>query len=145
MIKPRFRLTPEARELIANAERGVTNYKDIADRAAKAVADEAVKRVREVIMKQQFPNAFLSPGWAARKATRGLDPRVLMATKKYLDSYQVKKVSSGVYGIEAEGELMEILENRPPARPHWSTVAEEMKARAPQMMKDLVVKAILGG
>ena len=112
--------------------------KEIREAAAKDVAEA----VREAIEKQLFPMVPLTKQYASRKAAKGLDQRILMATKKYFDS--IKAVGGAV---AADESLYNILENgtkKQPPRPHWGPAIERTSFKAVRQIAEEVIRALSG-
>lgn len=121
-------------------------------KALKEVAQEGRDELVFGIKTQNFPSFHmtpLAPSTVARKASLGLDPRVMIATGHYVDSIKVFKEDKHTYrvgfdpeakavdsqGIETEVSLntvaraQEFGTERIPARPHWKAAFLRLKNR----------------
>lgn len=84
----------------------------------------------------------LSANWSEYKARHGLDPRVLIATGEYLDSFTVSRVGERTWMLSPVGheELAGWLEygtGDMPARPHWVFVNDKLPDRIRRNVKGL--------
>lgn len=149
-MKANFSITAESQELIASIARSSSNYDKIADRCVKRVAENCAKDVKKNIENQAFPNARLSDAWLARKVKQGLDTRTLMATRRYYESIEAKKVEPGVWGVVCNDlELRDRLEygtkRGMPPRPHWGPVLTEYQTNFARIFAAEVVQELFGG
>ena len=114
--------------------------------ACAAIAKEMAKEIRDKIYRQEFPHvasAPLSPTYVAWKDRMGLDPRVLIATGKYVRAIgYVETPYGGIVGLVRKTRkgkkplpyalLQRWLEygtRKMPARPHWRPMMTEWKSR----------------
>jgi len=92
----------------------------------KLELEKYAEDLRDFIKEQKGNWEELSEQYKAYKQRKGLDPRILIATGKYLNS--IKVVQEGTrFKIVPEGyeELAQYLEfgtSRMPARPHWTYI-----------------------
>lgn len=79
--------TVTSRELPADYFKQVkAKFKELLDKKTKKLADEMANRAKEVIKKQAYKWAPLSPDYKAFKKKKGLDRRILIATKDYIEN-----------------------------------------------------------
>jgi hypothetical protein len=113
-------------------------------RFANEFKDELVFRIAS----QAFNHQPLNPDYKAGKVAQGLDPRILIATREYLDSIQVTKLI-GEYGYRVGvpnrihsgsnislrdlARMLEFGTSRMPARPHWRPMASIYHNKAVKM------------
>lgn len=99
----------------------------------KKELDEAKELLIMEIEQQTMGHAELSDSWAKYKGSHGLDPRTLIATGEYLESFTVSRIGNRTWKLHPKGqeELAEWLEygtNTMPARPHWYYVNDSIEA-----------------
>jgi hypothetical protein len=96
------------------------------------IAKAYKRRLRKNISQQLLPMAPLDRAYAAKKASKGLDPRILVATKEYLDSFQVVQegTSASVSSGNVHAQALEFGNAQQPARPHWMPTMMEMEQPA---------------
>lgn len=103
------------------------------DQAARRVAEEVAKRVKQRIRSQAYGHAPLSPKYRAWKIKKGLSPKILIATGQYVGSIRAWKEGRGSWhagvtpgarhssGVDMQqlAVWLEYGTSRMPARPHW--------------------------
>lgn len=113
--------------------------------AARVLADSFMNAVKMAILNQTLAFAPLSEKWAASKDREGLDSRILVATKEYVESYRLVESGDDGYRVEGDGERMRLLEygtGSMPARPHIAPGVKAARAAKPQAIK--VFRDLLG-
>lgn len=119
-------------------------------------ADEFINGLRDKIERQVLNHVPLNPGYAAMKREQGLDPRILIATHQYLDSFVAERndeAAAGTIefrcgvarGIHQPSGLTyaqlarkhEFGDGQVPPRPHWRPQAAEFRVMGHQMARDL--------
>lgn len=93
------------------------------------------------IESQSMGHADLSSKWSDYKSSHGLDPRTLIATGEYLESFKVTRIGTRTWKLHPEGqeELAEWLEygtRTMPARPHWYYVNDSIES----LIRDALIK-----
>lgn len=116
-----------------------------ADRACEFISKGTVEIVKKVITSQNFRRVPLKANWVARKRARGLDPRILIATKQYLKSYRHYRVGPRNWAVTCDLAKMKLLEygtRKSPKRPHWEPVIKAVNAAAPVIFAQQVLKEL---
>lgn len=109
------------------------------------IEDEMDKAKEELVSKiesQSLGLAGLSEKWERYKNTHGLDPRVLIATGDYIDSFTVERKGKRTWQLYPKGneQLAEWLEygtSTMPPRPHWVFVKEELPIQIREQVQNL--------
>ena len=135
-------LSGEALDLVARFSRTRSEFRRNARRATEALASECASRVRVVLETQAFAAVPLTPKYLARKRRRGLDERVMIATREYLDSIQAR--GSTVVGDEKKMLLGEFGTVNQPPRPHWDLVMLSMTKDSGALVAEAVLKPLVG-
>jgi hypothetical protein len=101
--------------------------------------NEAKEQLKFMIENQSLPLEPLSTKYQQYKSQHGLDPRILISTGEYIDSFTVTRVGNRTWilhpqGVSAKGVPMEqlgtMLEHGTadmPARPHWLFINETLR------------------
>lgn len=129
-VLAKFVVPKQALDTVEKMATFAGNVNVIAERVSNKVAHEVAERVKEGIYQQVFPVAPLTEAWKKRKAKKGLDTRIFMATRRYVDSIRPKKLSDTTWGVEADYDKFKFLEygtKNEPARPHWLPVLASMQ------------------
>lgn len=115
---------------------------------AQVLADEVKRRLNG----QLYSHVPLSPNYARWKAERGLDPRILIRTRRYLNHIGVQEVKfPRGYGyrvgvpenvMEEDGTPLTVImrtheygTERIPARPHWRPVFMEAASKISELRR----------
>lgn len=120
------------------------------------LSQEFVDSLREKILNQGFSHIPLNPAYLQSKIDRRLDPRILIATQEYLNSFVAERdeeadagtiqfrcgVREGIHGpsgmtYKRLARVHEYGSGRIPARPHWRPHAAEFRTRAHQIALQL--------
>ena len=123
-------------------------HKDFKPNSAKAVekiAKKTVEVAKLVVESQNFRTGTLVPAYIARKVREGLDPRILIATKEYLNSFKAEKDAQGEWAVLCDLEKMKRLEfgtRGKPGRPHWEPTILAMNSAAPILFAREVLKGL---
>lgn len=101
--------------------------------------------LKMMIEDQSIPMEKLSAKWEKYKVTHNFDPRILIMTGDYLDSFRVVRKGKRTWTLIPEGheELAAWLEHGTadmPARPHWIYVRQEMEGSIRSSVQDLFRK-----
>ena len=143
MISISFKMTPEAFAVIESVGRTRRQFEARVDRALERIATTGAERVKGIIEQQKFAPLQISLAWAARKRKEGLDPRTLVATKKYLDSILPKRIGKNSWGITADmlkAILSEYGWRRIKGRPHWGPALRELSKEAGDIFAEEVLR-----
>lgn len=146
-----FKLSEEAKQNVRAFTQNSRDFRQKANRLVRTLAEETAKTVVRVIEQQEFAPLAVSPQWTARKRKLGLDPRTLIATQDYIKSIRAKKVSDGVWTVQADALKSEVLEYgnprdaKPTPRPHWRLAIAEMERRSPGIVDAFVLGLLEGG
>lgn len=152
MAKPKPPEFPDVDELL----RGIALIAEgVAKRHLKRFADTSAFKFKSMIEGQKFASFKenpLSAGWAIYKSSHGLDPRVMIATKNYVESIQVFKTDKGFRIGFREGQMVEdpdggekdiTMENlariQEAQRPHWEPFSDIMQDDAKKLADDIAV------
>ena len=119
-------------------------YDGAAESYARSLAEETLAQVRDNILSGSITPG-LSAATSASKRYKGLDPRVLVATEKYVgDMEAVPSGKKHSWGIKADPDRMRMLEfgtPNMPARPHMIPIARtkrrDMRLRM-KFLKDML-------
>ena len=128
---------------IFNSPSGVVT----SERMSQIVAERFADKLKRIIEQQSYSWALHSPAYAQYKKRKGLDPRILIATGKYLDAIKPIKNEMGVYEVTVPStplgkgkhtlrDLARWLEFGTvtmPARPHWRPAFASFKAEMHQI------------
>jgi len=129
--------------------------------SAKKMAQE----FRDKIYKQEFPHAPLSSAYIKWKIRRGLDTRILIATKKYIHAIGVKQLPHGALigfihknridiiktktGIRTRvlpyrllARWLEYGTKTSPPRPHWRPIMKLWKEQARTLYRRVIVREV---
>ena len=143
-----FKSTPEGRKFVEDLVASAKRWKPAINRCVKRIAEKCAADVRLVVERQTFPNARISKAWMDRKAREGLDPRVLIATRKYIKSIQPMQVQDGVWAVTCSDlELRKRLEfgtRTMKARPHWGPVLDEYQRNFAKLFAKEVLNDVFG-
>jgi len=103
----------------------------------RIIAEELRDDIIENIERQNFTHTILSEKYLAQKKKKGLDERILIASKQYLDSFLVQRIQTSkdgvIYVVTVKDEvhpdseltyrklarIHEFGTQKIPARPHW--------------------------
>ncbi len=128
--------------------KGVMALQGLEEEMANQFADD----LRGIISRQLISWVPLSSGYAIRKRTLGLDPRILIATGRYVNSIQAMQQKDGTWLVSVPDEplrpgskhtlkdLARWLEYgtlRMPARPHWRPAQNIWRTKIYQMKRRL--------
>lgn len=94
-LTPRFVFEFDPQSVIAAIGAARDDVTDAADKVLFDVAQDVRSYVRKGIFGGKFDLAPLSPDWAAFKKRRELDPRILVASRKYAESIDVTPLFGG--------------------------------------------------
>jgi len=150
-VNPVFTVTKESEQFIVALVKSSAAYRPVVDRAVKKIAEKCAEDVKRTILSQVFPNARLTDAWLARKAREGMDPRTLIATRKYVDSIKAARVEQGVWGVTcSDNELRLRLEygtrRGSPPRPHWGPVLDSFSRNFYDIFaKEVIAELFPGG
>jgi len=142
---PEFKLSPEAEKLIQRMKRAVANYPEASQKLSKMYAETGAKLLVDGIKGSAFTLAPLSPGWAAEKARKGLDSRILIAAKAYIGTIKAGRAGEW-WSVQGDGRMAGLLEygtKRMPPRPHIRPMMETLSAKVFPDAKG-VVDALFG-
>lgn len=148
MFKVQCGLTPEAQESLKQFK----GFKKLLQAAATEVVHEAAedykKEVVDMIENQTGAWAPLSPVWTAKKKVFNFDPRILIATRAYVDSFATdlgplrgsvlgmwvlgRWIEYGTDGIPNFAAPAEKGAGRMPPRPHLIPALDRVKMRLPK-------------
>ena len=117
----------------------------LANKVNEQFAKDTLKEIKETVRKQKFKWKKLSPEYLAKKKREGLDTRIYLATRDYINKgIEYRKKDGFIFVGPKEGthkpsgltykQLARILEwgtwdGRIPARPLWRPVASKMLAK----------------
>jgi hypothetical protein len=152
MAKPKPPEFPDIDELL----HGIALIAEgVAKRHLKRFADTTAFKFKSMIEGQKFESFKenpLSAGWAIYKASHGLDPRVMIATKNYIESIAVFKTDKGFRIGFKEGQMVEapdgsakdismeqLAQIQEAQRPHWTPFGEIMEGDAKKVAEDIAV------
>lgn len=111
----------------------------------RTLAEEFADDLKRLIEQQSFAWVPLSAGYARRKNMLGQDPRILIATGRYVNSIRPVQAADGswVVGVPPEplhggsrytlqdlARWLEFGTKRMPARPHWRPAMSLWKTKA---------------
>ena len=128
--------------------KGLMALQGLGEEMANQFADD----LRQIISRQLISWVPLSSGYAIRKRTLGLDPRILIATGRYVNSIQAMQQKDGGWIVSIPDEplrpgskhtlkdLARWLEYgtlRMPARPHWRPAQNIWRTKIYQMKRRL--------
>jgi hypothetical protein len=138
--------------------------KERVDEVREILLEEEAAYLKSAIQNQELDLAPLTPDYLAWKVLKGLDPRVLMATREYVDKIGVYEDKSGsrYVGIPDENhtpakeqgvaiplrDLAKWLEFgtiRMVARPHYGPVHRRMMIKLPLRLAQAGFKVTQGG
>lgn len=123
---------------------------EVINRAQDAIYDEMVKAKDELVQhirSGDLPLAPLTEKYEEYKERHGLDPRILIATSQYINSFDVRRVgtrtwelrpygSHGDISNEELGQLLEYGSSTMPPRPHWVYVKEKLPSAIRRRLQD---------
>lgn len=124
-------------KILKRMEKAVPKLKAKGKDLSVIFAQEYARKLRTNIKDQVLGHKQLSNSWTTYKAKHGLDPRILIATGKYLRSIRSYRTGDGakVQSSSEYGILHEFGSGKLPARPHWIPTLLMM-----QVEKKLVTK-----
>lgn len=110
---------------------------EVIERAQEIIKDELDRAKDELISAILSGSLGLAPAsmaWQQYEATHGLDPRTLISTGEYLDSFTVSRIGMRTWKLHPEGQedLAQALEygtKGTVARPHWMFINDKLPAR----------------
>lgn len=116
----------------------IPEIQDVIHREMSLARDD----LKQLIEGQGMGLAPLSASWADYKGKHGLDPRILIATGEYLDSFSVTRIGGRTWQLSPKGQeqLAEWLEYGTadmPARPHWIYVSQQLPDKIRQSAQTL--------
>jgi len=142
-MKPTFRILNNGAHV--RVQKFIKGFPEASTGAARVLGEAFLKTLKSSIETQSLGLAPLSESWTRTKAARGLDPRILMATKEYISSMVLTPVGQGKFAVEADGERFKLLEygtRSMPARPHFRPAVKAARAAKPQAIE--VFRDLLG-
>lgn len=133
------------------------NARDVFEEQGQQIADEFLEELRSRILRQTFGHTPLNTSYLISKIKHNLDPRILMATGEYLNSFTTERVedTSGndvVYrcgvsaGTHSSGISYQLLarvheygspRRRIPARPHWRPTGRDFMSRSAEYARNI--------
>lgn len=123
-------------------------------RVKKGLSGKIQKQVSRVAahwLKREITQsiAYQTIRWKNRSPlTRSLDPRILVDTKEYLQSFEVLQASDGVYQVACNAQKRQWSEFgtvNQPARKHWAPAVKKMRQTTiPKMVGRLVWDELTG-
>lgn len=114
------------------------------DTAARIMGEAFVANLKGAIEGQSIPMAPLSAKWLAEKSRKGLDTRILIAFRAYIESIVMTPTGKGRVEVSADSKMQRLLEygtKTMPARPHWRPAmkgAEKAKKQAMEVFRDIL-------
>lgn len=145
-----FKLSEETKAKVREFSKNTQDYQKYSNGVARVLATTLSRRVKGIIVRQEFTPLKISEEWRDQKEREGLDERTLIATKDYLRSIKAKKVAPAVWGVEADALKTDVLEEgnpvhrTPTPRPHWRLAFEQVTEESPGIVEDFVRK-VMGG
>lgn len=139
-----FEWAARAKNTIRKIVQAPSRYDKAADDYAFRLAEETVRQVKENI-ESGMVKPGLDTNTMARKFREGMDPRVLIATRAYIDSMRPAVAEKHSAGVEVNGDKFRMLEygtKRMPPRPHVLPVAR--RVRGDVTMRAKFFKDLLG-
>lgn len=124
-----FSLTAIAKKTISKMISAARNFATAKEKLTREVAIEVGELASKGILDQQFTLAPLTKKYAAEKAKKGMDGRILVATGKYAMSFSPVKVGKNEWGLMAPMPLAlwsEFGTKNQPARPHMRPAVEKV-------------------
>lgn len=125
-----------------------SNVSRIMEAYGQELADEFIEGLRTKIENQAFNHTPLNPEYRQGKVNQRLDPRILIATHEYLDSFVAERdetapagtiqfrcgVRPGIHGpsglrYSVLARVHEFGTSKVPSRPHWRPQAAEYRLR----------------
>ena len=145
-MKAAFVLSGEAEKIVKRFAVAAKEYPRRASAISRAYADEAARMVRAMVLQQAITMAPLSARYLQRKARAGLDTRILVARKAYVQTIEARVVGMGEWGVVAHEKLYNLLTygtKTMPGRPHFQPVLAMLARKSPVKKED--IRALLGG
>ena len=124
------------------------NASQVMEDYGEEIANEFIEGLKTKLENQVFNHEPLSPSYRQSKIDRRLDPRILIATHEYIDSFVAERDENAAPGViqfrcgvregihSSSGMTYSLLarvheygRGRVPARPHWRPQSMEFRLR----------------
>ena len=142
---------PTAQKASAEARKNVKLAGDMTIKGlSQEMAEEFADDLKEILQRQLISWVPLSSGYAKRKRMLGLDPRILIATARYVRSIQATQLRDGTWIVAVPEEplspgskytlrdlarWLEYGTRTMPARPHWRPAAQLWRTKIYQVRR----------
>lgn len=132
------------------------NARDVFEEQGQQIAEEFLEELRSRILRQTFGHVPLNTSYLINKVKHNLDPRILIATGEYLNSFTSERVEDTgqdvVYrcgvspGNHSSGISFSLLarvheygspSRRIPARPHWRPTGRDFMSRSAEYARNM--------
>ena len=134
----------EAEKWLAGLNRQMT---EVAPILTRTLAESVASDVKEKIEGQRYAWPALVPSTVAYKKSHSLDPRILIATRTYVDNIGAYETDGGWYAgvpamvlpggitLAALSSALEFGTETMPARPHWTVENTTLSTRIKALFK----------